>query len=288
MMRAAALSFAGSDFITRQGFKEHVYKTVPPGGDDELLLVFPQHLALLLAFRCKELGQPLSLAEAFAAFMKLPHSWHREYLNMQHEIARSLSAYLVPGSLWLQDGGIYSSSCLISPGGEMLGYQRQIFLSRQERELGLSRGEEAEVFETGIGRLGIIIGTDAWYPEVGRVLALKGAEVVCHCGALSAGENRWLQLAGMWQQVQQNQFFCVESQLAAEIAGQKFAAESLLHAPCEMTAGFEGILARGGLGGEPVSAELDKEKRLQVVNSYPLLKLLNPMAYEDMSGGECK
>ncbi len=168
-----------------------------------------------------------------------------------------------------------------------MGWQRQLFLSRAEREMGLVRGTDVKVFETGMGRVGIIVGTDAWYPEVGRVLALKGVDVVCHCGALATGVNKWRQLAGIWQQVQQNQFFCVESQLAACITDKEFAAESLVHAPCEMTDGYEGILARGGLDGLPVTAELDQEKRRQVVDSYPLLKLLNFGAYGELCGEVC-
>ena len=106
--------------------------------------------------------------------------------------------------------------------------------------MGLARSTSAEVFATPFGTLGIIVGTDAWYPETGRILALSGAGLICHRSR--AGRNHtWLQFAGMWSQVQQNQFFCVESQLCTEIAGYRAGGNTLIHAPCEMTAGSSGF-----------------------------------------------
>jgi predicted amidohydrolase len=288
-MRAVAMSFVKADFCTGEGFFDYVLKTVPPGYDrGKFLLVFPAHLGLLLAYRCGDLGRPSSLAEAIESSFKLPQHRHDYFMEIQKQIARRLGAYLVPGSVFTPGrNGFSHTASLISPTGEILGYQHQIFLSRDERKMGLTRGRDAEIFETDLGKLGIIIGTDAWYPEVGRVLALKGAEVVCHCGALIKGASKWRQLAGMWQQVQQNQFFCLESQLTAFFAGTEFEAESLVHAPCEMTEGYTGILARGSRDSELAAAELDFDKRLEVVGGYPLLKLLNPAAYMDLYREGC-
>jgi len=284
-LRAAALSFAGAEFTTRQGFLNHVYNAISPAtGSDQFLLVFPAHLALLFAFRCGDLGSPADFAEAASAFLKLPPSWSEEFLKMQRVIARRLQAYLVPGSiLTAHYKDIFHNACLISPEGVVMGFQQQLFLSREERDMGWSRGAEAVVFQTGLGQLGIIIGTDAWYPEVSRVLALKGSEIVCHCGALAAGENKWRQVAGMWQQVQHNRFFCIESQLTATIAERKFGASCLIHAPCEMTPEYEGLLAKGGMEGEAIEAILDREIRQEVSPEFPLLQLLKPAAYHGLA-----
>ncbi len=284
-MRAAALSFAEADFTTRQGFLDHVYNALSPAAEGEqFLLVFPAHLALLFAYRCGDLGSPADFAEAASAFLKLPPSWSEKFLDIQRAIALSLQAYLVPGSfLTAHYEDIFHTACLFSPEGEVLGYQQQLFLSREERNMGWSRGEEAVVFQTGLGQLGIIIGTDAWYPEVSRVLALKGSEIVCHCGALDADENKWRQVAGMWQQVQHNRFFCVESQLTAAIAGRKFGASCLIHAPCEMTPAYEGLLAKGEMEGEVIEAILDREIRQEVSPKFPLLQLLKPAAYHGLA-----
>ncbi len=275
------MNFAGCDFRQRQGFLEYIYSHVKPAaGNEPFLLVFPAHLALLYAFHRGDLGAASDFGQAVSAFLELPPGWQDHYLELHSYIARRLQAYLVPGTvLKTEEGQIYHEAWLISDKGEVRGSQRQLFLSREERELGWSRGDTAASFSTALGKLGIIIGTDAWYPEVGRVLALQGTEILCHCGALAAGENKWRQLAGSWQQVQQNQFFCVESQLVAALPGRAWGAPSLIHAPCEMTAGFTGILAgdtETGAYTNYLEASLNKEARRAVIRNYPLLKLLNP------------
>ena len=149
-----------------------------------------------------------------------------------------------------------------------MGWQRQLFLSREERDMRWSRGEEATVFETAFGKLGIIIGTDAWYPEAGRVLALKGVEIVCCCGALAKGENKWRQLTGMWQQVQQNQFFCIESRLAATIPGVNSMLLHLSTLPAD-NPGYEGILARAGRKARPLKQSLTEKPAMKSSINIP-------------------
>jgi predicted amidohydrolase len=285
-MHAVALSFGNSSFTSRQGYLAYVESSLAAvAGKGDLLLVFPAYLGILLALRWGELGNVTDFKGLITAFIRLPAAWHEECLQLHRKVARRLSAYLVPGTfLQTESEQTYHQAFLLAPDGRILGSQRQVYLSRLEKAMGLCRGEELNVFQTATGTIGIIIGTDAWYSEVGRILALQGAEIICHCGALPAGENRWLQRAGMWQQVQQNQFFCVESQLAANI-GEPFSAESLIHAPCEMTENFEGILARGGLEKQPVAAVLNQKARRLVIDGYPLLQLMNPLAYADCCKG---
>ena len=102
------------------------------------------------------------------------------------------------------------------------------------------------------------------------------------------GSIPWVQLTGMWQQVQQNQFFCIESQLHAVMAGNSFGAPSILHGPCEMTEGLTGILARGSTPGDPAAGFLNNQERLHVIKDYSILGLLNPAAYGPLGcpGGE--
>ncbi len=286
-MKAAALSLAGCRFSSPGEYLACLKKNLQAEKGKVQLVVLPAWLALLAAYRWGELGNPGTLAESLSAFLLLPGSWHEDFRQLHASLAADFSVYLVAGTDFLPgERGISHVACLFSPRGELAGYQEQLYLSRQERQWGLIRGDDARVFPTELGKVAMMVGTDAWYPEVGRILALKGAEIVCHCGAMeAAGENRWRQLAGMWQQVQQNQFFCVESQLVGRIAGTEFSAESLVHAPCEMTENYTGILSRGGTDGKPVAAVLANGLRKQVIAGYPLMELLNPAAYGELYGG---
>jgi predicted amidohydrolase len=69
-----------------------------------------------------------------------------------------------------------------------------------------------------------LAGNDARNPEVGRIMALQGADLRLHCGALEGNQTCWLQTAAMWAQVQQNQVFAVEAQLSTTVAVSSFGA----------------------------------------------------------------
>lgn len=277
-MRVITLSFAESAFSSLIEYRIWLEERLLPSSQEkEKLVVFPAYLALLAAWRFGDLGKPSDFEQAVAAFAGLSDGWHDNWLELHGTISRKLFAYIVPGTTFVvEHDRLFHSSNLLSPDGELLGSQRQLFLSREERKLGLSRATDLKVWETPFGRLGIIVGTDAWYPEVGRILALQGAEVICCPCALLKEESHWRQISGIWAQVQQNQFFAVESQLVANIACREFAAESIIHAPCEMTEACSGFVSRGGLSNSALSTTLDREAR-RSINS--LLQLLNPRAY---------
>ena len=79
-MRAAALSFTGASFTTRQGFLDYVYNSISPAADGkQFLLVFPAHLSLLLALRCGDLDNPPDFAAAVSTFLKLPRPGGRNF-----------------------------------------------------------------------------------------------------------------------------------------------------------------------------------------------------------------
>lgn len=279
-MKVITLSLTDSSFTNREQYLDYIYKKLKPTENPAGLLVFPGSLGLLLAYRFGELGTPDLFVDAYRSYQRFSSHGHEEFLSLHQELAAGLSLFMVCGTaLKHEKEACYIVSHLISPEGELLGSQKQLYLSREERSLGITRGEDLEVFSTPLGKIGLVVGTDAFYPEVGRILALKGAEIVCHSGALSPEEGFWRQMSGMWPQVQQNQFFCVESQLVSNIAHRVFQGSSFILAPCEMTDDKSGFLARGGLTPEPVKADLDFEARDKVIQGYPLLKLLNPAAY---------
>lgn len=287
LVEVAALSLRGSHFHSRESYGKYLGEIAAENSNRPALLVLPAHNALFCALRWGDLGAPVVFKAAAAAFLELirpnndVNGWYEQFLELHAALAHKHKVHLVSGTILeiAEDGLLYHSAHLFSPEGALLGLQRQTHLSRAEKDFGFSRGVEVNVFPTSIGKLGIVVGTDAWYPEVGRILALQGTEIVCHCGATLSGSHPVQQLAGMWAQVQQNQFFCVESQLAADIAGTTFGVQSAIHAPCEMTGGKTGFLARDESGEGVIRAFLDQQARRTVIDSYPILKQLNPGAY---------
>ena len=41
-------------------------------------------------------------------------------------------------------------------------------------------GHDLPVADTPVGRVGLLVGDEIWVPEAARVLAVRGAEVICH------------------------------------------------------------------------------------------------------------
>ena len=161
----------------------------------------------------------------------------REYIEQVKELSREYKIAICPGSYWQKDkSNIYHGSCLII-NGEVQLKQRQIYLARWERELGFSRGTKIELKEIKDWKVALIISTDVFYPQVSRIAALKGADIVLSPVGFIGEKNRALQISGMWQEVQQNQFFAVESGFNGFLEEQSFWGESVIYAPLEMTEG---------------------------------------------------
>jgi predicted amidohydrolase len=71
---------------------------------------------------------------------------------------------------------VYNAQVLVGPDG-YIGKQRKLHLSRDEVNF-YKGGHDISVFDVGRCQVGIIICYDNQFPEVGRVLALRGAEVL--------------------------------------------------------------------------------------------------------------
>ncbi len=204
------------------------------------------------------------------------------YLATFSRLAAEFRVHIAAGTLLLPDqqGRLYNTAHLFGPGGELVGRQRQTHLGAQERAWGLASGEELAVFPTPVGRLGFVLGEDVRYPEVSRILALQGANVLVHPVATTA-ENQaaWVRL---WREVQGNQVFGLEAALVGELWGTAGRGRSTIHAPLEMTAGSTGILAQAQTSDseEIVLADLDFARLQQVVEGYHIFGQLNYRLYE--------
>ena len=94
-------------------------------------------------------------------------------------VARATGKWLVPGSMYEQDGDkIYNTALAISPEGRIVAKYRKMF-PWLPYESGTSAGNEFCVFDIpNVGHFGLCICYDMWFPEVSRQLAWMGAEVI--------------------------------------------------------------------------------------------------------------
>ncbi|RLG56022.1 MAG: acyltransferase [Thermoproteota archaeon] len=100
----------------------------------------------------------------------------REWLKAAEE----QGATVIAGFAELADGGkVYNSAAVCMPDGQTAVY-RKVHLFYREK-LYFTPGDLGfPVFEVGKLKLGVIICYDWVFPEACRVLALRGAEVICH------------------------------------------------------------------------------------------------------------
>ncbi|MBO0677575.1 carbon-nitrogen hydrolase family protein [Mycolicibacterium sp. S2-37] len=95
------------------------------------------------------------------------------------EVAKDLGVWLIPGSVAElgDDSRVYNTEVVFDPSGELVASYRKVFPWRPYEAW--SSGHEFVVFDMpGIGRGGLSICYDAWFPESTRSVAWMGAEFV--------------------------------------------------------------------------------------------------------------
>ena len=97
------------------------------------------------------------------------------------EIARHHKIWLINGSMYeRRDGGIYNTTSIIDPEGEVAGRYRKMF-PFLPLEQGVQPGNEFFTFDIeGVGKFGILNCYDMWFPETARQLTAMGVEVILH------------------------------------------------------------------------------------------------------------
>ncbi len=192
--------------------------------------------------------------------------------------------YICPGSYFVEQNSCkYHSSCIVKNGSIYL-QQKQIYLAKWEKEQGLSRGVEVKSILVNGMKTALMVSTDLFYPQVSRHIALDDVDLVLAPAAIRGGKNVRLQLSGLWQNVQQNLFFGVESGLKGNLFNHDFYSYSAIHGPLEMTARENGLLAfeRKTDKNQIITAMLDNEQRKEAVKKFNTLAQLNIDLYKDI------
>jgi predicted amidohydrolase len=72
------------------------------------------------------------------------------------------------------------NTCLLCVGGETRARYRKIHLFDREKELFAQGDLPFPVYNLGAARVGLMVCFDWIFPESARLLALKGAQIICH------------------------------------------------------------------------------------------------------------
>lgn len=152
------------------------------------LLVFPEYGAMELA----SLGGPAVAGDLEASLHEVARHWpHVEDLHLQ--LARDHGCHILGASGPVFEGGRpVNRAVLYGPDGR-IGHQDKQIMTRFEREdWDVTGAPGLRIFDTALGRIGVLICYDSEFPLLGRVLTEAGAELllVPSCTDTVAGFHR--------------------------------------------------------------------------------------------------
>jgi predicted amidohydrolase len=154
---------------------------------------------------------------------------------------------------------VYNTAVLIGPSGQILGgYHKTHLFCGEDRSGGgwVTPGETATVVETDLGRIGLMICFDGDYPELARVMAVRGAEVVCRPSALLRSADIW-ELTNRARAYDNHVFVVAANATGVDPAGVIYFGNSMVVTP------IGEVVARAASHEGWVSARLDPATALR-------------------------
>ena len=213
----------------------------------------------------------------------MPESLQDAYVSGFSNLARQYEMTIVAGSLYElepQSNTIQNVSLVFGPDGALLGRQAKAVLS--ERDQAVSHPTEGwGVIPTPAGRVGILLGNDALYPEPARILAYQGADMLLSMGAVTRPATYHKIRQAAQARCQENQLYGMVSFLVgpdpfAESDAPQFVGKSAIFAPLDFTPRFSGVMVEVGSplaeGVYPALEALWQESDTPLRREIPLLQ----------------
>lgn len=159
------------------------------------------------------LAELASFGPNLAAAQPMPGPAEHAYAGL----AKKLGIWLVPGSLYERQGDrIYNTAPVIAPDGSVVARYRKMF-PWLPYEKDVAPGSDFVVFDVpGVGRFGLSICYDTWFPETTRALAWFGAEVLIH-PTMTSTIDRDVELAMVRSSAATNQCYVIDVNAAGRL-----------------------------------------------------------------------
>lgn len=142
-------------------------------------------------------------------------------------LAKQLGIWFVPGSIYEKSGdNVYNTAPVINPAGEVVTRSRKMY-PFYPYEKGVTAGDSICVFDIPeVGRFGLSICYDMWFPENSRAMISEGAEVILH-PTLTNTQDRDVERSITRATAAQNQCYVID----VNGAGKQAWGQSLLVGP---------------------------------------------------------
>lgn len=191
MVKLASCQYAIELFESFDVYAHHLTSLVHEAADQGAeLALLPEYSAMALAGLLPA-EDCADLQGSIAGIQPLIPRW----LELCAELAANYNLIFAPGSAPVLDAdGLYRNRAFLFGPKGLIGTQDKIMMTRFEREQWFIAGGQSglKVFDTAIGKLGILICYDNEFPMLGRRLADAGADLILSpsCTDTLAGSYR--------------------------------------------------------------------------------------------------
>jgi len=189
--------------------------------------------------------------------------------------AKKYGVYVVIGLAELHPeipGTLYNSAVLIDPKGEIVGVQHKMHIPGEEKHYFIS-GTNCNTYKTDIGNIGMSICYDGRFPEFTRILALKGAEILCMIWNMSFAQSPELLEHITATRAAENKMFVVSCNRVGIEGKNDFFGHSMISDP------VGNFLAKAGKEKAIITATLKEEVLLEERLQQPVFRDRRPEMY---------
>jgi len=129
------------------------------------------------------------------------------------QAAKKHKITLVSSLFEKRTGGLYHNTAVVfGPDGKILGTYRKMHIPDDpgfSEKFYFAPGDTGfQPIDTPVGRLGVLVCWDQWYPEAARLMALRGAEILIYPTAIGLARTEKRELhrvqCGAWQTIQRS------------------------------------------------------------------------------------
>ncbi|MFN2290561.1 MAG: nitrilase-related carbon-nitrogen hydrolase [Anaerolineae bacterium] len=195
------------------------------------------------------------------------------YLDTFAQLAREYGIIIVGGSIYLYDeetGELRNRAYVFDVDGSVLGYQDKLNVAPTEQGLA-TPGADLRVINTRHARLGLLIGRDALYPELSRLLAVQNAELLVGLAASPGVAQAGVVRSAVALRAEENQVFAAVSFLLganylSRGTEEEFFGQSAVLAPISLSPKGDGVLVQAGTNRTEtlIAADVDQSALQQL------------------------
>ncbi len=191
------------------------------------------------------------------------------------EIARKLDINIVAGSIPEKAGNkLFNTSVIIDGGGKIKGVYRKVHLFEPfDEPKYFSAGSSIDVFDLSTVRIGVEICYDIRFPEISRILCLKGAQIIFVPAEFPHPRVEHWELLVRTRALENQLYVVAVNRVGSDDRASYFGLSMIVNP-------WGRVLARAGSDEEIVTADIRLSQIEEVRSSIPCLRDRRPDVYK--------